>query len=360
MKDPIPVAVVGAGYFGRLHAKHYAANPAAKLVAVVDTDEGRANAVAKEFGVEAACDLRSIIGRVVGASVAVPTSQHCAVAGDLIKAGIHVLVEKPIADSSQNAKALTALAEGHRRVLQVGHIERFSSTYRALAQEVTRPLYIESYRVSPWKQRSGEVDVVLDLMIHDIDIIQGLVGLPVTAVHAVGMPVINTTADLANARVVFGGACVATITASRISYKTERRIRIFQPNCYIIGDFANNRIESYTVSGDLSTAGLGAISFDSVEVPKEDSLANEIDEFLDCVASGRNPTVDGRAACEALRVAELITQSIEEHRLRAGGAVLNESRWEGDQLHEPRMRIARTGNLRTSSRRGSVRSVASS
>lgn len=335
MPDPIPVAVVGAGYFGRLHARQYAANPAAKLAVVVDTDEARARAVADEFGADAASDYRSILGRVVGASVAVPTAQHFEVARGLLDSGVNVLVEKPITDSVETAMSLAALAERRRRVLQVGHIERFSGTYRALAREVVRPLYIESYRVSPWKHRAGEVDVVLDLMIHDIDIIQGLVGLPVTEVHAVGTPVINPTADLVNARLVFGNACVATVTASRISYKTERRIRIFQPNHYIIGDFANNRMDSYTVRGDPATDGFSAIRFNSVEITKEDSLANEIAEFLDCIVSGRKPRVNGREACEALRVAEMVTESMNDYRLRTDGALSSMARREGSAIPCP-------------------------
>lgn len=363
MAQPIPVAVVGAGYFGRLHARQYAANPAARLVAVVDIDEARARAVAHEFGAEPAADCRSLAGRVAAASVAVPTAQHFEVARGLLDRGIHVLVEKPITDNVESAKFLAALAQRHRRVLQVGHIERFSGTYRVLASEVARPLYIESYRVSPWKQRAGEVDVVLDLMIHDIDIIQGLVGLPATAVHAVGTPVINPTADLANARIMFGDACVATVTASRISYKSERRIRIFQPNRYIIGDFANQRVDSYTIAGDPRAEGLAAIKFDSVEVPKEDSLANEIAEFLGCVASGRQPKVDGWEACEALRVAKMVTDSIDEHRLRAAGALAEPSVGKGGRFlavpsHHGRTRRARGANRRGFGQRSAVRSGA--
>jgi len=315
---PVAVAVVGAGYFGRFHARHYAANPMAKLVAVVDPDEARARTLAVEFGAEPVSDYRTLVGRVAAASVVVPTPQHFEIARSLIEAGIHVLVEKPITDSVASAGALAGLAETRGRVLQVGHVERFSATYRALAKKVTRPLYIESYRVAPWKKRAGEVDVVLDLMIHDIDIIQGLAASPVTVVHAVGTPVINPTADLANARIVFESGCIATVTASRISYKTERRIRIFQPKSYIIGDFADNRLDSYTLTGDPSTEGFAAIKFDSAEVPKEDSLANEIAEFLTCVISGRKPSVDGRDGCEALRVAKMVTDSIDEHRRKAG------------------------------------------
>jgi predicted dehydrogenase len=331
MSDSIPVAVVGAGYFGRLHARLYAANPAAKLVAVVDIDEARARAVADEFGAQPASDHHSLRGRVAAASVVVPTAQHFQVARDLIASGVHVLVEKPITDNLESARLLATLAERQRRVLQVGHVERFSGTYRMLAKEVTRPLYIESYRVSPWKQRAGEVDVVLDLMIHDIDIIQGLVGLSATEAHAVGTQVINPTADLANARIMFGPACVATVTASRISYKSERRIRIFQPNRYIVGDFANHRVDSYTVSGDPRAEGFAAIKFDSVEVPREDSLANEITDFLACIISGRRPRVSGWDGCEALRVAKMVTDSIDEHRVRAEGMLAELVIGEGDR-----------------------------
>lgn len=358
MSEPIPVAVVGAGYFGRLHARQYAANAAARLAVVVDIDEAKARAVAHEFGAEPEVDYRSLVGRVAGASVAVPTAQHFEVARGLIDGGIHVLVEKPITAAVESARVLAALADKRRRVLQVGHIERFSSTYGMLAKEVTRPLYIESYRVSPWKQRGGEVDVVLDLMIHDIDIIQGLVGMPVTAVHAVGTPVINPTADLANARIVFEGACVATVTASRISYKSERRLRIFQPNRYIIGDFANNRVDTYTVKGDPKTEGFAAINFDSVEVPKQDSLAKEIAEFLDCIVSGRKPTVDGWEGCEALRVARMVTDSIDEHHLRAAETLTGQMVG-GGRLARPsrerRTRRAPNRNRRNPAQRAAVR-----
>jgi predicted dehydrogenase len=361
MSGPIPVAVVGAGYFGRLHARQYAANPAAKLVAVVDVDETSARAVADEFRAEPASDHHRLRGRVAAASVVVPTAQHFEVARDLIASGVHVLVEKPITDSLESARLLAALAERQRRVLQVGHVERFSGTYRMLAKEVTRPLYIESYRVSPWKQRAGEVDVVLDLMIHDIDIIQGLIGLPATWVHAVGTPVINPTADLANARIVFGSACVATVTASRISYKSERRIRIFQPDRYIVGDFANHRVDSYSVSGDPQTEGVAAIKLDSVDVPREDSLANEIAEFLACVISGRRPRVNGWDGCEALRIAKMVTDSMDEHRVRAEGILAGQAIGEGGRClavrsHEQRIRGARNQGRRKPLQAAIVRS----
>lgn len=313
MAEQIRTAVVGVGYFGRFHAKHYASNPRAKLVAVIDTDEARARAVAEEFHVAHSCDYRSLFGSIDAVSVTVPTPLHFEIARDLLNAGIDVLIEKPIADSLSHAKSLTALADERRRVLQVGHIERFSAAYRALRKMIDRPLYIESYRISPWKVRGTEVDVVFDLMIHDIDIIMGLDPSPVIKVDAVGTPILSKSADLANARIVFESGCVATVTASRVSYKTERRMRVFQPGSYLNCDLATGQIFAYSLRGDPAIEGPAAIATQSFEVPKEDSLANEIADFLDCVASSRQPTVDGKAGCEALRVASLVNDSIQEH-----------------------------------------------
>ena len=186
MAEPVRVAVVGSGYFGRFHANHYARNPRAKLVAVVDTDPERARAVAAEFGAEPAFDYRSILGKVDAASVAVPTPLHYEIASSLIESGVHVLVEKPLTDSEKSGAKLASLADARKAVLQVGHIERFSSAYRTLAKVIADPLYFESYRIAPWKNRGVEVDVILDLMIHDIDMIIGLVDSPVSKVDAVG------------------------------------------------------------------------------------------------------------------------------------------------------------------------------
>jgi predicted dehydrogenase len=313
LSEPVRIAVLGAGYFGRLHAKTYAANPRAKLAYIVDPDEPRARAVAEEFGGQPISGHHALIGKVDAASIAVPTPLHFQVARDMIEAGIHVLVEKPITDSVETALELTELAAAKGVVLQVGHVERFSATFREVAAKITTPLYIESYRIAPWKNRSGDVDVVLDLMIHDIDLIQGLVRSPVVSVHAVGAPIINPTADLANARITFESGCVATVTASRVSYKTERRLRIFQPKSYVIGDFAGSRIDAYSLVGDPATEGFGAIKFDTREIPKEDNLSNEMSEFITCVLTGRKPLVDGRDGCEALRVANMVTDSINEH-----------------------------------------------
>jgi predicted dehydrogenase len=319
MADEINVAVLGTGYFGRFHAEHYARNKRAKLVAVVDTNEERARAVAAEFGAEPAFDYRSILGTVDAASVAVPTPLHYEIARDLIQSGIHVLVEKPIADGVGSANALTSLAEQRKVVLQVGHIERFSSAYRTLAKVISKPLYFESYRISPWKNRGVEVDVILDLMIHDIDMIIGLVDSPVSKVDAVGTPVLGRRIDLANARINFESGCIANVTASRVSYKTERKMRVFARNHYLSCDLGEGRIAGYRLRGDPAVMGLAAIESENYQIEKQDSLANEIDAFLDCITTGSKPLVDGRAGCEALRVASMINDRIEEHLKKVQG-----------------------------------------
>ena len=289
MADQIRVAIVGAGYFGRFHADHYSRNPRAKLIAVVDTSAERARAVAAEFGAEPLSDYRDIIGKVDAVSVAVPTPLHYDIAHALAGAGMHILVEKPITDSVSSATALADLAEQRKLVLQVGHIERFSSAYKTLAKVIVDPLYFESYRIAPWKNRGVEVDVILDLMIHDIDMIIGLVASPVVKVDAVGTPVLGQRIDVANARLTFA--------------------RILYLSC----DLGEGRIQGYRLRGDPMTEGLAAIAMETYEIPKEDSLGNEIEAFLDCIATGNKPLVDGRAGCDALRVAKMINESIQEH-----------------------------------------------
>lgn len=261
-------AVVGLGYFGRFHARHHAANPDCDLVAVCDVDRARAEAVAAEFGGAAETDHRALIGRVDGVSITVPTSLHFDVARDFIEAGVHVLIEKPITDDIASADRLVAMAEDRGVVLQVGHIERFSAAFKALSGKVTRPLFIESRRISPWKPRATDVDVVLDLMIHDIDLVLGLVGAPVESVQALGAPVLNASEDIANARLTFDNGAVADITASRIASKTERQIRLFQPDSYMVCDFVAHSLTRLTRNGDPATDGADAIVAESWDIPQ--------------------------------------------------------------------------------------------
>jgi predicted dehydrogenase len=319
MTEQIRTAVVGTGYFGRFHANHYSKNPRAKLVAVVDADGARARTVADEFGAEAVTDYHDILGRVDAVSIAVPTPRHFDIARHLIDQGLHVLIEKPITDSVESAATITALAEKRGTILQVGHIERYSAAYRVISNMIDAPLYLESYRIAPWKNRGIEVDVILDLMIHDIDMIIGLVGSPVTSVDAVGTPLLGPKIDIANARIHFESGCVANVTASRVSYKTERRLRVFAHNHYLNCDLGERKIFGYSLRGDPMTQGLAAIATETHEIPQEDSLGNEIDAFLTCIETGSKPFVDGHAGAEALRVAVMINESIDAHLKRIQG-----------------------------------------
>jgi predicted dehydrogenase len=314
MTHKVRSAVVGVGYFGRFHASKYANNPRASLVAVVDVDEARAVAVASELGCEAMRDHRQLIGRVDAASIAVSTPFHAEIARDLIEAGIHVLIEKPMTHDVASAQALLEVADRHGRVLQVGHIERFSACFRALSQMVKQPLFLESHRISHWQERGSDVDVIFDLMIHDIDIIVGLVNSPVVAVHAVGTPVFSRNVDLANARISFASGCVANVTASRVSHKTERSLRVFQASGYHVCDFVKSRVFSFAKLGNVLKDGAAAIAPTVLDIPPEDNLANEIDAFLDSILSGRQPLVDARAGYEAIRIAGMINASIVEYR----------------------------------------------
>ncbi|MFM8681933.1 MAG: Gfo/Idh/MocA family protein [Alphaproteobacteria bacterium] len=311
----IRCAVFGAGHFGRYHAQKYAALPGAELVAVVDADEARARALAAEVGTRAATSIDEVAGAIDAASVAVPTHAHHDVATRLLDAGIHVLIEKPIAETIEQADALVALAAARGCILQVGHLQRFLLRRMEVSERVFRPLYIEATRIAPFKPRGTDVGVVLDLMIHDIDLILALVQSPVLAVDAVGAPVVTTSEDLVNARLRFANGCVATATASRIGFKTERRLRIFQPESYISIDLAERRmVEIHRGEGPGIVPGLPGIARHEATWPDGDDLMAEIADFVDCVREGRQPLVtgaDGRRALEtAMRVTESLSQSL--------------------------------------------------
>jgi predicted dehydrogenase len=309
MAGAIGVAVVGAGVFGSRHAEKYAATPDARLLAVVDTDRARAGAVAARFGCAALTDLADLPAEVAAASVATPTSTHHAVASALIDRGVHVLVEKPLADRVDHAEALARLAADRGLVLQVGHIERFSPVFAALRAAVTRPLFIESGRIAPFSGRSADVDVVLDLMIHDIDLLLALVDAPLESVEAVGAPVLTEQEDIANARLRFANGCVANVTASRISQKTERRIRVFQPASYVAADMAALTVTRVIRDGAGFQGGEDRFE-------KGDALAAEVAAFLRAVRGEAPPPVTGRDGVEAVRAAIAIADSLRAHRAR--------------------------------------------
>src|SRR5438128_2978738 len=297
-------AVVGGGYLGRVHAEKYAAHRDAELVGVVDVDAERAREVAAALGVEAFTDHRALAARVDCASVAVPTQQHFEVARDLLAAGIDVLVEKPVTTTVEEAKALVELAVRGQRVFQVGHLERFNPAVLALEGLVTQPRFIECHRLATFSERGTDVDVVLDLMIHDLDVILSIVPSTVVAVEAVGVPVITSSPDIANARIRFADGAIANVTASRVSGRRERKLRIFQPDAYIHIDYGEKRLRLFR-RGAAPPGGLAPVEVEEREVPEEAALPQDIHAFLEAVRSRHVPLVSGR---EGLRAVELAYQ----------------------------------------------------
>lgn len=299
-------AVIGVGYLGNFHAQKYAAIPEVDLVGVVDNDLKRAEEIAAALGTRAYSDHRELIGHVDAVSVVVPTQYHHAVARDFLSAGVHVLIEKPITVTIAEADELIALAEQNRAVFQVGHLERFNPVLVALEGVLQEPLFIESVRIAPFKPRGTDVNVVLDLMIHDIDIIQHIVRSPVDHIDAIGAPVFTGEEDIANTRIVFKNGCVANVTASRISLKSERKMRIFQRDAYITLDFQNRKVlVAQRGSGEIFP-GVPNVKVDERELGEADALRSEIESFLLSIREGRSPQVsglDGRMALEtALKI----------------------------------------------------------
>ena len=294
---PVRVAVVGVGSIGSLHAKIYAQLPqVAQLVAVCDVNQARAQEVAQQAGCAAVTDFRALIGQVEAVSLAVPTSLHHPVGVELLKAGLHVLIEKPIAASLQEADELLAAAEGRGLIVQVGHIERFNAALKTAATYLTHPRFIEAHRLSPYPFRGIDVSVVLDVMIHDLDLVLALVRESPTSVEAVGVPVLSPSEDIANARVVFPSGCVANLTASRVSDETLRRIRVFQEDCYLSIDYKQQAVEL------ARKVGL-KIERQQLPVTPRPPLEEELESFLQAVRSNSHPLVSGREAREALALA---------------------------------------------------------
>jgi predicted dehydrogenase len=312
--SPIRAAVVGCGHFGRHHAEKYAACAGARLVAVVDRDEAAARSLATRLDVLALTDVDDLIGLADAASVAVPTSSHVEVASRLLEGGLHVLVEKPIATTLAEASALIALAARRERVLQVGHLERFNAAILALDDVIDRPLFIESHRVAPFSERGTDVDVVLDLMIHDIDLIQLLVGRPLAAIDAVGVPVLSGRDDIANARLRFAGGCVANVTASRVSFKSERRMRLFQRDAYVSIDFSAGNATIARRDPGASSGAMPGIAMERRELGANDALMLEIEAFLAAIRGERPVAVSGEDGRRALDAALKITAALQRPR----------------------------------------------
>jgi predicted dehydrogenase len=336
--SPLQVAVCGAGAFGRNHLRVYkelaqSGNPV-KLAAIIESDTARAAALSQDWGVPVFASVDEALAararnevRIDAASVCVPTSAHHAAAASLLKAGIDLLIEKPIAANIAEADDLIALAQKHNRILQVGHLERFNPAVIAVRPLLNRPMFFEAHRLSIFTPRALDVDVVLDLMIHDLDIVLHFAQSPVREVRAVGLPILSRKTDIANVRIEFESGCVANFTASRVSTEQVRKLRFFQPHQYISIDYARRDILAIDVSaipvnapapGFTPAALPPGIAFNKPEVQPGEPLRLEIEAFLESVRSRSMPKVSGEEGRAALALALEINQAIVEHTQRAG------------------------------------------
>ncbi len=303
----IRTAVVGSGEFGRRHMRAIRQSERAQLVAAVDIDAGRVSAAAGEYECEALTEPMALRGRVDAAVVAVPTTAHADVGCALMEAGIDVLVEKPIAPDMASARRLVETAEANGRILQVGHLERYNPAVTALEKVLTLPLFFEVHRLSQFTPRSLDVDVVLDLMIHDIDIVLSLVGQMPGEIRAAGISILSPKVDIANVRLAFPGGCVANLTASRVSTERVRKLRLFQPHQYISVDYSRQEAFRLAVTQDRQ------ITSKLLTAEKKEPLRLELEAFFESVGTRSRPGADGQAATRALEVALAILGKIEEH-----------------------------------------------
>jgi len=300
--------VVGTGYLGKFHAEKYAALEGCELVAVVDSNFEAAQSVAERNHTQAVADYRDLLGKVEAVSIVVPTSLHFQVARDFLDAGSHVLVEKPITVTVEEADALIDLARRKNRCLMVGHLERFNAALLGLDLVREKPLFIESHRLAPFNPRANDVSVVLDLMIHDIDIILDIVDSEVERIDAKGVTVLTSDTDIANARITFRNGSVANVTASRASLKVERKMRMFMPNRYISVDFQNRVLAQYRKGEREMFPGVPEITSEESVFESGDALMEEIRHFVECIREGREPLVSGVAGRRALATATEITR----------------------------------------------------
>jgi predicted dehydrogenase len=304
----IRTAVIGAGYFGRYHAEKYAGLESAELKGVVDPDRKKAEELAGELGTDAYASHEELFDRVDAVSIVTPTETHKEIGLSFLSRGIDVLIEKPLTLTVEEADSLIKESEKTGAILQVGYLERFNPAVLALKGKLKNPLFIESDRLSPFPHRALDVCVVLDLMIHDIDIILNLVDSDVESVDSVGVPVISDKVDIASARVRFKNGCVANVTASRVSIKNQRKMRLFQPDAYISIDYTAQHISVIKLDAGKEGA-LPTIVPEELDIEKRDSLLEEIKSFLECCAERKQPFVTGRDGKRILEVAQMIQAS---------------------------------------------------
>jgi predicted dehydrogenase len=306
------IAVIGAGTFGRNHVRVASENPRAQLTHVVDANFARATEHAAPYNAEPASSIHEVIGKVDAAIIAVPTSAHGEIGCRLLEAGIDILIEKPIAASLAEADRLIEAASHHSRILQVGHLERFNPAIVELERIATLPLFFEIHRMSVFTLRSLDVDVVLDLMIHDLDIVLGLVHAELAEIRAAGISILSPKVDIANVRLEFADGCIANLTASRVSTEKIRKLRVFQPGQYISLDYAKQSGAVCTVGGEKGLA------FDPLPVTPGEPLKLQLDAFLDAVETRRQPKLTGTVARRTLEVALAVLDRIEQHAALVG------------------------------------------
>jgi predicted dehydrogenase len=310
----LKVGVVGTGYLGKFHAEKYAGMEDAELVGVVDINQNQATEIAKKHGVHAYFRPEEILGKVDAVSIVVPTPLHYQVSRMFLEHDVDVLIEKPITTTLKEADSLIDLAEARGLIIQVGHMERFNPAVIALEDVLKTPMFIESHRLSQFQPRGTDVDVVLDLMIHDIDIILNLVKSEITDIQAAGIAVITQHGDIANARLEFASGCVANVTASRISLKNERKLRLFQRDAYISVDFANREITVIRRNGNIKDGIIPGTAINSRCFTKSDALLAELVSFVQSVKTRVSPEVTGKMGRDALQVAlSIVTQTQQSH-----------------------------------------------
>jgi len=306
----IRAAVIGVGYLGRFHAQKYAQIPDCELVAVVDGREEVRNAVATEVNSRPVSDYRELLGKVDAVSVVTPTPAHFEIADAFLAAGAHVLVEKPITETPEQARSLIARAAAAKRVLQVGHLERFNAAVLAAEPHLRTPRFMECVRLAPYKERGTDVNVVLDLMIHDIDLVQSLANSEIVSIDAIGTPVFSGEIDIANARIRFANGCVANTTASRVSLKTERKLRIFEDAAYISLDLQQKILTLIRKREGSPQPGQLPVNIEEANLEQGDALKSEIVSFLECIRNNKRPVVSGEDGLRALETAIRITEQV--------------------------------------------------
>jgi predicted dehydrogenase len=310
--DKIRAAVIGVGYLGRFHAQKYAQSAACELVAIADTRAAAREQVARELAVRAVADARELLGAVDAVSVVTTTPSHFEIAAAFLRAGAHVLVEKPITETTDQARALIEIARTERRTLQVGHLERFNAAILGAEPHLGRTRFIECHRLAPYKERGTDVNVVLDLMIHDIDLVLQLAGSEIESIDAVGAPVFSDEIDIANARLRFANGCVANATASRVSLKTERKLRIFQDDAYLSLDLQQKILTVIRKRPGGGESGQLPVTIEEQSFDQGDALRSEIEAFLECIRTGRAPKVTGEDGLRALEAALRISQQVQQ------------------------------------------------